>query len=393
MKQPQAIQLIIEKLVCRYPEDRYQSLSGLKSDLLKANEYEKTGDIAPFFPGNDDKPIDLIFGNYLYGRESEFKKIIDEAHRVIKSNEKPNAFFIIHGPSGIGKTHLAKSAAKELVSKNEIYIKFKSEESTNASFNGVSAIIQQIKNLVESNIYPEEFNESIKKLFRKYEPLILNIMPTMKSGSKEKDEFTDHQHLNFSNLLIELFQKITNHHKLILQLDDLQWIDTTSLTPILLATSYISTNLIVLATSRFSFENSTPIINQIFYKKGIPTPKLKRTFKNLNIHLVELSGLNEEDIVDKIEDLLLYNTTEAKSFSKVLKSKTEGNPLYIQQLLVSFKERNLLWFDTTKNEWIWKLSEIEKESVTDNVADLLIKKSIRFKKHKRRTSFCKLTRK
>ena len=122
----------------------------------------------------------------MYGRESEFKKIIDEAHRVIKSNEKPNAFFIIHGPSGIGKTHLAKSAAKELVSKNEIYIKFKSEESTNASFNGVSAIIQQIKNLVESNIYPEEFNESIKKLFRKYEPLILNIMPTMKSDQKKK---------------------------------------------------------------------------------------------------------------------------------------------------------------------------------------------------------------
>ena len=93
-----------------------------------------------------------------------------------------------------------------------------------------------------------------------------------------------------------------------------------------------------------------------------------------------MSGLNEEDIVDKIEDLLLCNTTEAKSFSKVLKSKTEGNPLYIQQLLVSFKERNLLWFDTTKNEWIWKLSEIEKESVTDNVADLLIKNQFASKK-------------
>ena len=46
----------------------------------------------------------------------------------------------------------------------------------------------------------------------------------------------------------------------------------------------------------------------------------------------------------------------------------------MQQLLVSFKDKNLLWFDHQEKEWVWRLSEIEKEAVTENIADLLVKK-------------------
>ena len=34
---PQTIQLIIEKLICHFPEDRYQSFDGLINDLKNAN--------------------------------------------------------------------------------------------------------------------------------------------------------------------------------------------------------------------------------------------------------------------------------------------------------------------------------------------------------------------
>lgn len=169
----------------------------------------------------------------------------------------------------------------------------------------------------------------------------------------------DNHHLNFSNLLIDIFQEITGDHQLIIQIDDLQWIDSTSLTPILLATSYISKNLLIISTTRQHLIEDEPLINQLYKEKGIPTPRLKKSFKHLNIHLIELNGIKEEGIIDQVEALLSYTTSEAKSVAGILKKKTEGNPLHIQQQLVSFKEKNILWFDTQKNEWTWQLSELE----------------------------------
>lgn len=97
---PQTIQLIIEKLLCRFPEDRYQSFSGLLSDHSKAKkDHEKTGNISPFFPGVEDKPIALNFRNYPYGRENEFAYIINKSDKCLNSLKIRNAFFIIHGGS------------------------------------------------------------------------------------------------------------------------------------------------------------------------------------------------------------------------------------------------------------------------------------------------------
>ena len=82
---PQSVQLIIEKLLCRYPEDRYQSYEGLILDLEKClNAFEKTGSIPLFLPGIDDKPIDLKFEHYLYGRTVE----VDYIKKSIESIKK-----------------------------------------------------------------------------------------------------------------------------------------------------------------------------------------------------------------------------------------------------------------------------------------------------------------
>ena len=56
--------------------------------------------------------------------------------------------------------------------------------------------------------------------------------------------------LNLTNLLIDFFQIITEKNTLIIQVDDIQWLNSASKTSLMMATSYISKNLITIATSR-----------------------------------------------------------------------------------------------------------------------------------------------
>ncbi|NQY73854.1 MAG: AAA family ATPase, partial [Candidatus Margulisbacteria bacterium] len=104
---PCTITLIIEKLLSKYPEDRYQSYMGLLYDVeVSLEELKQTGRVPHFFPGQRDKPSQLVFGDYLYGREKE-KRHIQMLLKTI-DNDK-SCFLLVSGYSGVGKTVLVEN--------------------------------------------------------------------------------------------------------------------------------------------------------------------------------------------------------------------------------------------------------------------------------------------
>ena len=77
-----------------------------------------------------------------------------------------------------------------------------------------------------------------------------NMNPYLFSESKtNKKDYTVNE-ADLSDITINLFRIITNYVKIIIVIDDLQWIDSGSLKPIISTAGFIKNNLIIMGTSR-----------------------------------------------------------------------------------------------------------------------------------------------
>ena len=259
---------------------------------------------------------------------------------------------IIHGPSGIGKTLLARYAIKKVNNESTLILATKADTQKTSSFQQLQDIVSQIIDFSESTNCNEELLSIIQKITTQFLPLIKTILPNI-TANQEINTLEQHKtNLNLSNLLIDYLQEIVKYHKVIIQLEDLQWISETTLSAILLATSYIQGDLTIISTTRQSIQKTLPVLEQLYLHLTPPSEKLIHSFNNISTQIVELGGLNVDDVSEQMGDLLSCDENNARKLATALINKTGGNPLYIQQLLVSFKDRSVLWHDPISKELV-----------------------------------------
>ena len=58
--------------------------------------------------------------------------------------------------------------------------------------------------------------------------------------------------------------------------------------------------------------------------------------------------------------------------SELVLSKTHGNPFFLNQLLTSLNQDNLLSFDFQSGCWQWDIEQIQGMAIADNVVELMI---------------------
>jgi serine/threonine protein kinase len=144
-KIPFVLSEIIEKLMAKNAEDRYQSALGLKYDLEKClTELQKTGEIESFEIGRRDLCDRLIIPDKLYGRETSVKTLLQAFERV---SQGATEMMLVAGFSGIGKTAVVNEVHKPIVRKRGYFIKGKYDQfQRNIPF---SAFVQAFRDLME----------------------------------------------------------------------------------------------------------------------------------------------------------------------------------------------------------------------------------------------------
>ncbi|HOV14836.1 MAG TPA: serine/threonine-protein kinase PknK, partial [Spirochaetota bacterium] len=366
---PQVISKIVMKLISKNAEDRYQSSFGIKNDLEKCYKMlETTGVISDFDIGSGDISDRFQIPEKLYGREKEIEHLMSVFDSV--SNEKKEMVFF-SGASGIGKSALVNELHKPIVAKKGYFIDgkfdfFKKNIPYTAVIQAFQTIVKQLITEPESNI--KIWKDEILKAVGTNGQVIADVIPEIELiiGKQEEIQMLPpSESQNRFNMVFQNFIKVfaKKEHPLVLFIDDLQWADGASLKLFESLFTDIDLNyFLFIGAYRDNEVNSThPFVLML--------DNLKK--QNFDWQDIKLSPLKQTDIANMLSDTLYCDIKKADELAKLVISKTNGNPFFVQEFLKALYEDSLITFEAG---WSWNIQKIQNTKITDNVVELMAEK-------------------
>ncbi|BAY27941.1 multi-sensor signal transduction multi-kinase [Calothrix sp. NIES-2100] len=367
---PQMLANIVLKLMAKSPEERYQTARGLKHDLEICEQMLlKQGEITDFKLGEKDIRDRFLIPEKIYGRETEVSTLLNAFERVSLGNIE---LMLIAGFSGIGKTSIVNQIHKPIIRQKGDFISGKFEQfQRNLPF---SAFVQAFRSLIkqlltESTAQLQEWKKYILSALGEQAGVIIDVIPELElivGKQPAIPELTGTAAQNRFNLLFSKFIRVvaTKEHPLVIFLDDLQWADSASLKLIqLLMGETDSIYLLLIGAYR---DNEVTAGHPLL----MTLDAISKT--NANVNQITLTPLNETHINHLLKDTLGCPDSMALNLTKFVLNKTQGNPFFINQLLKSLQENQIIYFDFTAGYWQYNIQEAETLYQSDDVVQLLV---------------------
>lgn len=379
-KVPEVLNTVVNKLMAKNAEERYQSLSGLYVDLEHCmKEWKSTGTIAPFKLAKADLPLRLNISQRLVGREPEIDKVFD-LFETAASGKK--ILLELKGLSGLGKTMLIREIARPLTYAKGTYVsgKFDSLQRTVPYYAWTQALNQLAELLLTEN--PEYISRCKKLLAENMKGLeadIVAIAPKWKSVFSETVPLPllspkeQQGRVKFAlSLFLKSIMKVVK--PLLVFIDDWQWADEASIELLKsIASDEMLGKLFLAMAYRHNETDSThPFIRCL---EEIRSGQVEnRADENMVFDTITLQALTVDNTSEIISETFTCSKEEAKELGNLIHSKTKGNPFFINQLLDYLYNKKQIRLDEKEYKWRWDLKAIEKLGVTDDIATVIIEK-------------------
>ncbi len=369
---PTAISDIIMKLMAKNAEDRYQSIPGLKYDLIYCLEnLESRQKLINFETAQKDFSDKFQVPEKLYGREKEVENLV-KAFESLESSELK--LLLVAGYSGIGKTTIIKEFYKLIVNKNSYFISGKFNKMQKG--NPYSAIILAFRELVKSVIIEYKNIEKWKDIFIEAlgsnAKIITDLIPELGQIIGQQPDVPKLSPSEENNRFIMVFRDFIRvfaikGHPLILFLDDLQWCDS-SITDFLkyIITTIEAGSLLIIGSYRDNeITEEHPLMEMV--------DELKDTFgRDGFLNKIILEPLPEHIVNQMVADTLKRHYSDTYMLTNYIYRKTKGNAFFTKQFLYSLYQKEAFKFDYDKHTWNWSLEELNEVHISDNVVELLI---------------------
>lgn len=370
---PRELSNLVEKLLAKAPEDRYQSAFGLHFDLEKCFSRVRSGDRGfAFVLGENDIPEKLNISEKLYGRKEDIKTLNRTFDRMLAEGRV--TFLLIGGYSGIGKTSLVRELFPAIARENGWFIsgKFDQYKRNSPYATMVDALQELMRQILQLN--NEEigyWKDRIEKALGINGGIIADLIPQLELIVGKQQPVTKlpprEAQVRFHNIFEDFLATIgTRRHPLVIFLDDLQWVDRASLTLLehITATSR-QIHLFIIGAYR---DNEVDAIHPLM--PGMENiKKAKRFFATIT-----LAPLSAEDVAEFVADILFQEKLKVRPLSDLLYRKTGGNPFFTIQLLHTLHRDGMIFFDPQNRCWSWDLHRIDTVGYTDNVVELMVEK-------------------
>jgi serine/threonine protein kinase len=227
---PESISQVIQKLLQKKPDERYQTASGLRYDIIKCLENYSKGETAAFRLGEKENYAQFSLSSKLYGREKENSMLSDCLKLV---SDGANILFFIEGEPGVGKTTLIKHFKHQAEKRGCFFISGTSETSGQKKSN--LAIITVLKELAvtllsQSKTELTEWRSRMKRAVDGIGGLLNDLIPEFKyliGDQPVESEMTADQFMNRINFLVlRIVQEVASKTRpLVLFFDDLHQAD------------------------------------------------------------------------------------------------------------------------------------------------------------------------
>lgn len=145
-------------------------------------------------------------------------------------------------------------------------------------------------------------------------------------------------------------------------MDDIQWADDASLAVLGRLLRQDHKGFFFLGCGR-----DDELLNHPFWK----TIEHVRSL-GINTTTIQLDCVDENALVGAISETLCLLPRLVSSISSIIHSRTQGNILFVQQLLLSFRRDGLLYVDCAHKRWKWGEDKILASKLPENIATCYI---------------------
>ena len=372
---PETACVIVERLLAKNPEQRYQSPGGLLHDLELAERLWLNGDhegAARFLPGTRDVAHRLHVSGGLYGREAA-REQLQSTLREVRSGGV--ALLTLAGAGGSGKSMLMRDFRARSVARKGLWAPGKCAELRSSVrkpiLEGVRQLLQSLLALDERAV--ASWSELISSALAPGGGALLPVLPELALFLGESSEPTELDLVAASNRFRDTLRKLVQclarpGQPLVLFLDDVHWADPATLEMLeALLCDPQADNLLVVAAYRPEVMASDGAVS-------LRLDSLRAAVADaggLHRH-IELGDLSVGDVATLLAESLHQSREQVMPLATAVHDKTHGNPFFVHQFIHALGRQQLLRLDREQLIWRWDLQAIAAAEITDNVVELLL---------------------
>ncbi len=369
---PPVLSELVLKLLRKNAEDRYQSATGLRIDLEEClRQWEGEQRILSFPLATRDFSGKLQIPQKLYGREQETNDLLRAFDRICQG---PTELWLVSGYSGVGKSALIHELHKPITEKRGYFIegKFDQFQKSVPYYAWIQAFKSWVNQILsESSDRLRFWRNKILKAVGGNGKILTDVIPSLEFVIGVQTVVPELGATEAQNRFNYVFQSFVNiiskkDHPVVLFIDDWQWADTASLELLkIILENYEQDYLLLLGAYRSNEVTET-------HSLALAIEEMER--QSIQVNNIQLKNLENEDVLALLKDTLHPTDQPINDLASLVYTKTQGNPFFVNQMLKSLYEDDLLHFDWEVTGWIWDMDRLNTVSITDNVVELMTTK-------------------
>jgi len=354
---PAVVSDIVERLLAKDPEARYQSGRGLQADLERCLRQVLTGgNVQPFQLGTHDVSERFSIPQKLYGRDLERRSLLDAFERT---RSGPVEFLLVTGLAGIGKTALVGELHRPVTAANGIFVEGKFDQYTRDVPYGaiIDAFHKAMRDiLTRGALEQEEWRTRILEALGSNAAVIGEVAPGLYDLIGPQPAAPELPAAEARNRFLLAVHNLVGvfarpGHPMVLFLDDLQWADAASLRLLvhLLAARDRRHLLLIGAYRDNEVDAAHPlrvVLEEIENTGALPEQ-------------ITLEGLSTPALSQLVAEAVDRTIQEVETLSERLAEISGGNPFFLGVCLRTFQREGWISFEMRTGRWTWDLDAIQ----------------------------------
>jgi len=339
-KLPSEVEQVVLKALQKKPDNRYQSALDMKSDLEKLDEilHGKAVNLIA-----SDITIEEVFEKHrgiysaLIGRDQELYHLEEYMTNMLNGT---GSAVLVSGEAGIGKSRLVWELGHDAEKRGVRYLRGKCVQHANIPYQPIVEALRQyftFKEVHDTHSLNKYIRSQAKHLqYRKDIVAALVLQQSLEDlNIINKEQLWD--------TASEITKMIATDRPVVMHLDDLHWADAQTLDMLTSITrSTADTRVLLIGTFR---------PEDIADAKHPLRILLKPRNTNTLFHEIPLRRLDETGTKNIIASVF-ENSQFTKGFTKSIHQETEGNPLFVLEVLKLLRDENII----TRYNSGWRLS-------------------------------------